>query len=231
VATKRPRGDVPSESLAVARVDRMIPAPVWLARSSRPWTSAALRRPPSGVRVYRVVGLSRSLLDLSPSPVWPSRSSTLSLPLTITDRLAGPLQLGFHFEALVPRWVYTLLSWDSSACAPPPTFTSGVHSRVPEGPLRSVSATCPTRSAFAVSHRLDGLLHPGAAGMLHPAAGHEVRRVSVARRQARPEALLRGSRLSHDAARTLRRIPLASSRTASPRPLPSCRCPSLRDEA
>ena len=64
--------------------------------------------------------------------------------------------------------------------------------------------------------------------MLHPAAGHEVRRVSVARRQVHPEVALRGSRLSHDATHTLRRIPLASSRTASPRPLPSCRCPSSR---
>jgi hypothetical protein len=38
-------------------------------------------------------------------------------------------------------------------------------------------------SVFVVSHHLDGLLHLGAAGLLHPATGHEVRRVSSSLRQ------------------------------------------------
>jgi hypothetical protein len=41
-----------------------------------------------------------------------------------------------------------------------------------------------------------------------------------------PRGSLYPARLSRDAAHTLRRIPLVSSRTASPRPLPSCRYPS-----
>jgi hypothetical protein len=40
-----------------------------------------------------------------------------------------------------------------------------------------------SRSAFVVSHHLDGLLHPGAVGLLHPTTGHEVRRVSDLQRQ------------------------------------------------
>jgi hypothetical protein len=43
-----------------------------------------------------------------------------------------------------------------------------------------------------------------------------------------PGGDLNPARLSRDAAHTLRRIPLVSSRTASPRPLPSCRFRSLR---
>jgi len=121
-----------------------------------------------------------------------------------------------------------LLSWDSSTSASSPFDTPDVHSRGPGGSLRTRSATCPSCSAFAVSHRLDGFLHPGAAGLLHPAAGHEVRRVSVARRQHHPEAALIELASSPRRSHTLRRIPLVSSRTASPRPLPSCRYRSLR---
>jgi hypothetical protein len=48
-------------------------------------------------------------------------------------------------------------------------------------------------------------------------------------RVARPiRGCLRNPRLSHDATHTLRRIPLVGSRTASPRPLPSCRYRSPR---
>jgi hypothetical protein len=67
---------------------------------------------------------------------------------------------------------------------------------VPRGHL----GTC---SVLVVSHHLDGLLHTTVAGLLHPAADPGVRRV-----------------VTRDAVRTLRRIPLASSRTLSPGPLP-----------
>jgi hypothetical protein len=64
--------------------------------------------------------------------------------------------------------------------------------------------------------------------LLHPAADHEVRRVSLARRQHHPEVALSLLASSPRRSHTLRRIPLVSSRTASPRPLPSCRLHSLR---
>jgi hypothetical protein len=72
------------------------------------------------------------------------------------------------------------------------------------------------------------LLHPGVAGLLHPAADHEVRRVSVVSRQRHPKAALCALASFPRRSHTLRRIPLVSSRTASPRPLPSCRFHSLR---
>jgi hypothetical protein len=62
----------------------------------------------------------------------------------------------------------------------------------------------------------------GVAGLLHPAADPGVRRVSL-----RPPRLTVAGvperRLSRDAFHTPRRIPLACSRTVSPRPLPPCR--------
>jgi hypothetical protein len=97
----------------------------------------------------------------------------------------------------------------------------------PEGSFGQDPPQSWSRSAFAVSHRLDGLLHLGAAGLLHPATGHEVRRVSDSQRQPTlrwpaPCAPFprRGSHPS--------KVP---SPAAVPRHrglLPSCRCRSLR---
>lgn len=66
-----------------------------------------------------------------------------------------------------------------------------------------------------------------AAGLLRPASGPEVHRVSSC--AARPPVSGRGLRpiLSRSAFHTLRRLPLVSSRTVSPRPLPSCPCSYL----
>jgi hypothetical protein len=100
--------------------------------------------------------------------------------------------------------------------------------RSPEAPFGRAEPSARSCSAFAVSHRPDGFLHPGAAGLLRPAAGHEVRRVSVAASPGSPESGPANPRLSHDATHTLQRIPLVGSRTASPRPLPSCRYRSPR---
>jgi len=65
----------------------------------------------------------------------------------------------------------TLLSWARSFIIPT-DIGLGVHSR---SRFRdSFGRTVPpvrSRSAFAVSHCLDGLLHLGFAGLLHPAAG------------------------------------------------------------
>jgi hypothetical protein len=78
-----------------------------------------------------------------------------------------------------------------------------------------------SRSALGVSHPLDGFLRVGPAGLLHPAAGYEVRCVS-----RRPPHLRRGGvepSVSRNAV-TLRRVPLVSSRSASLRSLPPCCC-------
>jgi hypothetical protein len=80
-----------------------------------------------------------------------------------------------------------------------------------------------------VSHHLDGLLRIRAAGLLRPAASL---RFAAFLAEQRPtiapsrSSMHRGTaeRLPRDAVRTLRRVPLASSRVASLRPLPSCRC-------
>jgi len=84
-----------------------------------------------------------------------------------------------------------------------------------------------TRSVLVVSHHLDGSHRARLASILQPATDHGVRHVSCARPADHlPKQSRRNRRNPHDAVRTLRRIPLVRSRTASPQPLPSCR--SLR---
>jgi hypothetical protein len=58
--------------------------------------------------------------------------------------------------------------------------------------LRSRAASSSTRSVLAVSHDFDGLLHLGAAGLLHPAAGPGIHHVSGCAR-ARLGGLDRGT--------------------------------------
>jgi hypothetical protein len=103
----------------------------------------------------------------------------------------------------------------STVCA----STPGSRSFHRPDPTR-VSGSC---SALVVSHHLDGLLRTGAAGLLHPAVDYGVRRVSRSSPREHPRVPRRGLRLPRAANRTLRRVPLISSRTASLRPLPSCR--------
>jgi len=84
-----------------------------------------------------------------------------------------------------------------------------------------------SRSVLVVSHHLGGFLRAAAAGLLHPAASHGVRRVSCGARPGASEDVLVVARSPRDAVHTLRRVPLVSSRTASLRPLPSYRFPSI----
>jgi len=100
-------------------------------------------------------------------------------------------------------------------------ITAFVHSQRPEGCLRSAIATGRSCSVLVVSHHLDGLLRTLLAGLLHPAANLGVRCVSALARPGRSEDLPPGGAHPRRAFHTPRRIPLASSRTASPRPLPS----------
>jgi hypothetical protein len=83
-----------------------------------------------------------------------------------------------------------------------------------------------SRSVRVVSHHLDGFLRTAVAGLLHPAADLGVRRVSrLAPPEPEAEAPSSGDPdVPRDGVHTLRRVPLVRSRTASPRPLPSCRC-------
>jgi hypothetical protein len=116
----------------------------------------------------------------SPLPPWPSPVTGLAfevfprrLPRTEQvvrcDRL---LRLGSPSELSLRAGSMTLLSWDSSACPSPPTCRSDVHSREPSPtPFGQALPHARSRSASAVSHRPDGLLHPTVAGLLHPATG------------------------------------------------------------
>jgi hypothetical protein len=116
----------------------------------------------------------------SPLPPWPSPVTGLAfevfprrLPRIEQDvRCDRLLRLGSPSERSSRAGSVTLLSWDSSACASPPTCRSDVHSQEPlPAPFGQVLPHTRSRSAFAVSHRPDGLLHPTVAGLLHPATG------------------------------------------------------------
>jgi hypothetical protein len=118
---------------------------------------------------------------------------------------------------------------------PPIDVLPGVHSRrsdlaaVPtSGPGCRPGHRVPSSRFLTASTAFSALTFApkrsgrGVAGLLHPAADPGVRRVSL--RPPRPTvAGVPERRLSRDAVRTPRRIPLACSRTVSPRPLPPCR--------
>ena len=98
--------------------------------------------------------------------------------------------------------------------------------------LRCAGSTrCTSCSALVDSHHLDGLLRSGVPDILQPGAD-KVRCVSRHRpfdacfvtRRSRSSTLMRLVPFPANAVHTLRSIPLADSRTASLRPLPSCRC-------
>jgi hypothetical protein len=83
------------------------------------------------------------------------------------------------------------------------------------------------------SHHLDVFLRAWAAGLLRPASGLEVRRVSCRPVPSDPKAFWISRRIPHDAVQTLQRFPLVNSRTrvtdlpketVHHEPLPSCRC-------
>jgi hypothetical protein len=115
---------------------------------------------------------------------------------------------------------------------PSTDIPSSVHSRTRLPARASASREPPSKSCSVpvVSHHLDGFLRSEVAGLLHPAAGHGVRRVSCHRVPGRPLDESRSRRecrcIPRDAFHTPRRIPPDRSRTTSPWPLPPCR--SLR---
>lgn len=98
------------------------------------------------------------------------------------------------------RWDRFLLSWPCPPGTPSPVDSHRVHSdpRAANGLVLSGRGfhTPTSRSARVVSHHLDGFLRDGPAGLLRPAAGHEVRRVSglAAPDDVHPKACLVGNR-------------------------------------
>jgi hypothetical protein len=132
------------------------------------------------------------------------------------------------FEALhLPGWTKPAASLGIRQYAPPSTSSRAV-ARTRSVATRSGSrGHREPRSVRVVSHHFDGSHRARLASVLQPAADPGVRRVSLDSTGGAPAKAGPSDRLDpHDAVRTLRRIPLVDSRTASPRPLPSCR--SLR---
>jgi len=159
------------------------------------------------------MALARHQADLRGLPFHPG-SSPIGFDLSVPPTASPLLQSSLSAPGR------TLLSWDSSTCAPPPTYR---RASTPGDVSASFGRAVPptrSRSASVVSRHLDGLLRASVAGLLRPATGLGFAAfprwcpLPVGRRLPRIPATRP----------TLRRIPLVSSRTASPRPLPSCPC-------
>jgi hypothetical protein len=187
VATERPVGTFPSEYRATVRVDRMI------RRSRGVGSLFEVRIASAGAATLHGSVRSRSLAFPAPSLTFPCHQAGLrglphrTLPLSIgVINGLGLLQLSSPSELSL-----------RAGCSPPPlgfVYFTPLRRLAhlvstpggPEAPFGRAMPIARSCSAFAVSHRPDGLLHLGVAGLLHPAAGHEVRRVSTSRRQLPP---------------------------------------------
>jgi hypothetical protein len=92
--------------------------------------------------------------------------------------------------------------------------------------VRPEVASSESCSALVVSHHLDGFLRSTAPGLLHPGARRgSLRFTTSLPRWPRPKPSPRAPLVvPPSAVHTPRRTPLICSRTASPRPLPPCRC-------
>jgi hypothetical protein len=129
-------------------------------------------------------------------------------------------RLGSSFRALLLRWALGPPLLALSACASPPTWALASTPGFPFGLPSAGSQPCVrSRSAFTVSHRPGGFLRSSFPSVFQPGAGPRFTRfptwgLPCGRLPGRPPG----------AARTLRRMPLVDSRTASPQPLPSCPC-------
>jgi len=111
----------------------------------------------------------RSIVSGGAFEVFPGRPAS---EIRFRIRASGPPPLDLPFRALVPGWAREPSSRGLGRLVIPTDVGQGVHSR--SGFRRSFGQTVPpvrSRSAFAVSHCLDGLLHLGLAGLLRPAAG------------------------------------------------------------
>jgi len=126
------------------------------------------------------------------------------------------------------------LSWDSSSCVIGPSSDIPVVRPLPDdiaATVRPVAAKRPTRSDLVVSHHLAGLLRTSGLEFIAPRNRKEFAAFpgfASTFCQPKPTSDGRRSPFPARAVHTLRRIPLAGSRTASLRPLPSCRSVASR---
>jgi hypothetical protein len=112
-------------------------------------------------------------------------------------------------------------------CAPPLAFRFCVHSPATSPPpFGPCAASTRTRSALVVSHHFDGFLRRIGLGFVAPRSQTGFAAFRGARPPSRQPRLMPGGIRPgpRNAVHTPRRIPLASSRSTSPWPLPSCHC-------
>jgi hypothetical protein len=152
---------------------------------------------------------------------------------------ADPHDLGLPFKALVRCWN------PSRSGEPDPDSSSRGLARfrpstdspatsTPGAPKRSFGPAVPcasSRSALVVSHHLDGFLRDRAAGLLRPAAGlgFVAFRAFAAHHRSEPKLGAPWNRRAPSPRRGSdpSKGSLANSRSASLRPLPSCRCRAI----
>jgi len=175
------------------------------------------------------LGLLRSLRDLSPLPAGPSRVSRRDHRSRPKPRADGPHDLVVSYRALVrelgsPLGDSSSLEIRSKPVCPPAGIPSVCPLPGAEAPFGPTVPAVESRSAFVVSHHHDGFLHTRVTGLLHPATGQGFAAFHASQHQPGPRAVLDTVGSPRDAVHTLRRLSLISSRTASLRPLPSCRC-------
>jgi hypothetical protein len=173
-------------------------------------------------------GFPRSLLDLSPLPAGPSRSSRPDHRPQPKPRVDSPHDLILSSRALVrelgsPLGDSSSLEIRSKPVCPPADTSAARPLPEAEAPVGPTVPPAESWSAFVVSHHHDGLLHATVMGLLHPTTGQGFAAFHASRRQRSPKATLVSAGTPRDAVHTLRSCSLANSRTASLRPLPSCR--------
>jgi hypothetical protein len=108
-------------------------------------------------------------------------------------------------------------------CRPPTGIPPARPLPGAEAPFGSTLPSADSCSALVVSHHHDGLLRAEVTGLLHPATGQGFAAFHACPSPQHPKVKRAGGVNPRDAVHTLRRVPLISSRTASLRPLPSCR--------
>jgi hypothetical protein len=154
-----------------------------------PAPSLALRVAARAFEVYRRCHAGPWLLAKSPVPCGPSglgspsEHAAFQSGSALTDLLPWPRSRraasNRWFSPSVRRRTPFPLSTDPAGRPLPQTFPPA---SVAENPSPQ------SRSTLVVLHHLDGFLRPEVAGLLHPAASHEVRRVSCRRPSERGTA-------------------------------------------
>jgi hypothetical protein len=173
-------------------------------------------------------GILRSLRDLLPLPAGPPRVSRHSDRPRPKPWYNRPRDLVLSSRALAQELVSPLGDPSSREIHSQPVFPPADIPPVrllpgAETPFGSTVPPAESRSAFVVSHHHDGLLRTEVTGLLHPATGQGFAAFRASQYQSSPKAILDTVGSPREAIHTLRRVSLVRSRSASLRPLPSCR--------